>query len=87
LVAAEEAPATVGSLLAAVAAHAREGGAEHVTFPHLGTAYRAPLLRAGYLPLPGGAPFLIYEIPRPSPEQRRVANWLVTDADRDLACR
>ena len=87
LIAAEDAPATVGSLLAAVAAHAREGGAEHVTFPYLGTGYRAPLLRAGYLPLAGGAPFLIYEITRPSPEQVRAANWLVTDADRDVACR
>ncbi|NIT34938.1 MAG: GNAT family N-acetyltransferase [candidate division Zixibacteria bacterium] len=87
LIAAEDAPATVGSLLAAVAAHAREGGAEHVTLPYLGTTYRAPLLRAGYLPLAGGAPFVIYEVTRPSPEQVRAANWLVTDADRDIACR
>lgn len=86
LLAAEEARATVGSLLAAVAAYARKEGAEHVTFPYLGTAFRASLLRAGFLPLAGGAPFLIYEIPRLSPGQGRVANWLVTDADRDVDC-
>ncbi|MEE9455956.1 MAG: GNAT family N-acetyltransferase [bacterium] len=86
LVAAEDAPATVGTLLAVVTAHAREVGAEHVTFPHFGSCYRTSLLRNGFLPLPGGAPFLLYEFTRPSPERRRAANWLVTDADRDVAC-
>lgn len=77
----------VYSLLRAAVEHARETRSRHVVFPHIGGAYRGRLLRAGFLPAPGGAPMIVFPRAKRSPEWRRAANWYATDADRDMECR
>ena len=77
----------VYSLLRAVVEHARVAGARHVVFPHLGVAYRGRLLRAGFIPVPGGAPLIVFPRANRSREWSRAANWYASDADRDMECR
>lgn len=77
----------VYSLLLAVIEHARNTGSRHVVFPHIGIAYRGRLLRAWFLPAPGGAPMIVFPRANPSREWRRAVNWYASDADRDMECR
>jgi len=77
---------TIHSLLSAVVELARSTGARHVVFPVAGGAYRGRLLRAGFIPVPGGAPLIEFPRANPSREWRRAANWYASDADRDMEC-
>jgi hypothetical protein len=86
LVAARANRGTVYSLLSAVVELARNKGARHGVFPHAGSAYRGRLLRAGFIPVPGGAPLIVFPRANPSQKWRRAANWYASDADRDMEC-
>jgi GNAT superfamily N-acetyltransferase len=87
LIAGEKNRDAVYSLLRAVVERARDTGSRHIVFPHIGGAHRRRLLRAGFLPAPGGAPMIVFPRAKPSPEWRRAANWYATDTDRDMECR
>jgi GNAT superfamily N-acetyltransferase len=86
LAAAPPGGAAVAALLRACVAFARADGAAHVSFAHLGWRWSGALLRAGFIPLPGGAPVLVVACAPLAREWRRRGRWFLTDADRDLDC-
>lgn len=74
----------VPALLRKAVAVARADGAHHVTFEYLGGRFDGYLLRAGFLPLPGGAPFVVFPFNDEGGRMLKRRAWHITDADRDL---